>query len=412
MKLEIITTGDEVINGVIVDTNTSWIAGRLSGLGVDIVRHTSVADDLDDIGVALREAATRADVVVVTGGLGPTADDLTIEAAAKVFEVSLQRDEGVINKIKSYFEQASRPFSSSNEKQAMIPKGAKVLANKVGTAPGVEFKFNNTVFFFLPGVPKELYQMFDECVLLWIKENCKNFVAEKIMTVFGISEASIDEKLQGVDIVGVRLSFRVKFPYVLLKIVASGLNKLELESCVDRVKEEIKSKLGDYILGEGDVTLGEVVGKLLSEKGMTLAVAESCTGGMLSNEITNVAGASKYFERGIVTYSNTSKSKLLGVSGTTIDRHGAVSEETAREMAVGVRENANVDIGIGITGIAGPSGGTPAKPVGTVFIGLATPKSITVDKFCFQRDRIWFKSLAAATALDMVRKYLMAYTKK
>ena len=407
MKVEIITTGDEVMQGIIVDTNTAWIAERLTPFGFEIVRHTSVGDDEVDIADVLKGAAGRAELVFVTGGLGPTSDDITIEAAAKAFGAKLVRDERVLETIREFFERIGREMSRSNEKQAMIPEGAAILPNKVGTAPGIHANFDNTDFFFLPGVPAELYQIFDDSVTPWLSERADTRYIKCVLRCFGIPEASIDEKLAGVDLAGARLSFRVKFPEILLRLVARSEDEGEARAAVDRAAKNIRERLGDVIYGEGDETLAAVVGRKLKEKGIKLAVAESCTGGLLCSMITDVAGASEYFDCGAVTYSNYSKERMLSVPRDTIEDNGAVSRETVMAMAEGMRRAAECDVAVAITGIAGPEGGSDAKPVGTVHIGLAAIKGTWAKEFHYQRDRLWFKQIVAATALDMVRKYLL-----
>lgn len=374
MKVEIVTTGDEVVNGVIVDTNSAWIAEKCVGLGHEVVRHTSVADDKNAIGNALLSATGTANAVIVSGGLGQTADDITIAAAVGAF---------------------GRDFV----KEA-------ILQNKVGTAPGVQVKFNDAEFFFLPGVPKELYQIFDDFVLPWLNARAELKVSEKVLRCFGMPEAEIDKKIAGVNFFGTRLSFRVKYPEVLLKVAARASSFSEAKAQTDKAAAAIKERLSDVIYGEGSATLPEVVGHLLLERKMTIAVAESCTGGLVSDEITNIPGSSAYFDRGIAAYSNASKREVLGVKDETLRAYGAVSRETAIAMAEGVKRISKAAIGVGVTGIAGPGGGTPEKPVGTVHIAIAAPEGTNAHEYHFKRDRVWFKKIAAWTAIDMVRKYL------
>jgi nicotinamide-nucleotide amidase len=407
MKIEIITTGDEVMQGIIVDTNTAWIAERCAALGFEIVRHTSVGDYADAITDVLKQAARRADVIIVTGGLGPTVDDITIDTAAKAFGVKLVPDQGVLEEIRRFFARVGREMAPSNEKQALIPEGSIVLPNRVGTAPGIQATLGEAQFFFLPGVPSELYQIFEDSVLPWLRKRATVSHSERVLRCFGIPEASIDTALAGVDLCGTRLSFRVKFPEILLKLVARGTDTLETKKAVDDAALHIMNRLGNVVYAEGEATLAEVVGKMLKEKGMTLAVAESCTGGLLCSLITDVPGASEYFERGAITYSNRSKEEMLGVSNKIMEAHGAVSKDVVVSMAEGIRRVSKANIGIGITGIAGPKGGSQEKPVGTVHIAIATPDGTWAREYHFQRDRLWFKQIVAATALDMVRKYLL-----
>ena len=407
MKVELIATGDEVMHGIIVDSNAAWMAERLVPFGFDIVRHTSVGDDTDAIAGALKEAAARADTVFVSGGLGPTADDITIETVAKAFGVKLVKDEAVLAEIRDFFGKIGREMSPSNEKQALIPEGARTLKNRVGTAPGIHAALGGADFFFLPGVPAELYQIFEDSVMPWLSERADTHYIKRVLRCFGIPEASIDSKLQGVDLAGARLSFRVKFPEIMLRLIARGEDESEARAQADRAAANIKERLGDVIYGEGEATLAEVTGGLLKERGLTLAVAESCTGGLLSSTITDVPGASDYFERGIVSYSNLSKEELLGVPHDTIESSGAVSKETVTDMAEGIRREARTDIGVAVTGIAGPGGGSTEKPVGRVHVAVATPDGTWARHYDYRRDRLWFKQIVAATALNLVRKYLL-----
>jgi competence/damage-inducible protein CinA-like protein len=410
MKIEIVTTGDEVMQGVIVDTNTAWIAERCAGLGHEIVRQTAVGDDLEAIGDALMSAAARADCVIVSGGLGPTADDLTMEAAAKAFALELVRDEIVLDGIRAWFERAGRPMSKSNEKQALIPEGATVLENRVGTAPGIHAELGGADVFFLPGVPKELFQIFEDAVFPWLHERARTACAFKVLRCFGIPEASVDERLFGMDLFGARLSFRVKFPDILLKLLGCGQTTMEAQRSVDAAAAAIRGRLGDIVYGEGETSLAEVVGDMLLKRRMKLAVAESCTGGLVCSLITDVSGASTWFERGVVAYSNRAKEEILGVAAEILRINGAVSEEAARAMAEGVRRTSGAHIGVGLSGIAGPGGGMPAKPVGTLFIAVATPEGTAAHHLSIPRDRQWFKQMAAATALDLVRRELLGRT--
>ena len=407
MRIAIITTGDELMQGVIVDTNTAWIAERCHRIGHEVVRHCSVGDDADAIGGALAQAAKHADAVVVTGGLGPTADDITVGAAAKAFGVPLVMHEEVLEDIRLFFERIGRPMSPSNEKQAFVPEGGVVLQNRVGTAPGIRATMGGATFFFLPGVPRELCQIFDDGVMPWLMEHASGAMAERVLRCFGLPEASIDERLVGADLAGARLSFRVKFPEILLKVVARAGNPTAAKAIADQAAAAIRERLGSFVYGEGGEELAAVVGGMLSKRGMTLAVAESCTGGLIASTITDCPGSSAWFERGVVTYSNRSKTELLGVTDEMLRAHGAVAAETAMAMAEGIRRASGATFGVAVTGIAGPGGGSPEKPVGTVHVALATPAGTEQHEYHFNRDRSWFKQIVAWTALDLVRQHLV-----
>lgn len=407
MQIAIVTTGDEIMSGNVADTNSAWIADQCWMLGHKVVWHGGVGDNKKDIGDALKLASERADVVLVSGGLGATVDDITIESAAEAFGKKLVFHDEVWQEIQGFFRRVGRECSLNNKRQAYIPDGGKALPNKVGTAPGVQVKLGKAIFFFLPGVPAELYQIFNDSILTWLEGRSQGY-AQRFLHCFGLPEASLDQRLKGIDLGDVVLSFRVTFPEIKIKLVVrgSGLGVREGEKMLAEAETKIRERIGEYIYGVDNETLEEVVGNLLKNKGYKLAIAESCTGGLISNMVTNVSGSSGWFERGVVTYSNQSKVDILGVREDTLKARGAVSAETAGEMAEGVRKISGAEIGLAVTGIAGPTGGTPTKPVGTVFIALATPTDTKVHELHFQRDRRSFKLLAAYQALDIVRRYL------
>lgn len=407
MKIEIVTTGNEILIGRVIDSNKAWIAERCQMLGHQVVRHTSVGDDMDAIGAALREACARADCVIVSGGLGPTSDDITVEAAARAFNVPLELDEDVMADIRDFFGRVGREMSKSNEKQALIPQGAEILPNRVGTAPGIKVKLGDAMVCFVPGVPKELYQIFEDSVMPWLARESNTRFEQKIIRCFGLPEADFAEQLKGIDTGDAELAYQVKYPDILLRVVTYHGNPDEARARVEIASKQIYERLGEYIYAEGETTMPEAVGRLLRDAQMTVAVAESCTGGLLASMITDIPGASEYFERGVVTYSNESKMQILGIPQETLRANGVVSRETAMAMAEGVRRIAGTTLGVALTGIAGPAGATPDKPVGTVHIGLATPEGTTAGHFIYARDRVWFKKMAATSALDMIRRYVV-----
>ncbi|MFH1874877.1 MAG: competence/damage-inducible protein A [Pseudomonadota bacterium] len=401
MKIYVVTTGDEILQGIIIDSNSAWISEKCALLGHEVAGHISVGDNLQEIGRALRYAASQADCIIVSGGLGPTSDDLTLEAAAQEFHVKLKLHQPTYEKINNFFEKIGRPIAQTNRKQALIPEHGKPLYNDVGTAPGIQVNWDEKEFFFLPGVPIELYQIFEDSVFPWLKQKAKTQQAIKILRCFGLPEATIAEKIEKIDLFESRLSFRVKFPEILLKLIANN------QQAVEKAANSIKEQLGNVVYAEGNDELASVVGRLLVEKSINLAVAESCTGGLLSSLLTDVAGSSKYFERGVVTYSNTSKQEILKVPSQTIADFGAVSKETALAMAQAMLNLSNTDLAISVTGIAGPSGGTEQKPVGLIFMAYATKLEAQVFEHKFQGNRERIKLMTAMTAIDMVRKYLL-----
>lgn len=406
MKIEIITVGDEILSGAVTDTNSAWLGDRLWGMGYDLHWHTTVGDEPDKITQALKESIGRSDAVIVTGGLGPTLDDITLEVAARAFGLPMVLNQVALQAIKKRFEKIGREMTPNNEKQALLPKGSKMIANKVGTAPGCHLVFQGIHFFFFPGVPREMQQQFDYYLLptLTSLDIEKRAFAFRLLRCFGAPEATMAQKLEGVDLSGVDLAYRVSFPEILIKVSAWGRDLKSLDRRVTEVAGEIQRRLGDLVYGKGEETLPAVVGRLLAERKETLSVAESCTGGRLASLMTDVPGSSRWFERGVVTYSNESKTELIGVPAPLIKTFGAVSREVAVAMARGVRKVANTTYGIGITGIAGPEGGTPGKPVGTVHIALDSDDGTTERELHFATSRDWFKRVVSFAALDLLRK--------
>lgn len=409
MKVEIITTGDEIMGGVTLDTNFHWAAEKLVGLGFDLRFHTTVGDDEENITEAFRTATKRAQAVIVSGGLGPTSDDLTAAVASRFFGVPLELNSVALDMIENRFNERGYRFSEINKKQAYVPQGSKILKNFWGTAPGFQFEKEGVIFFFLPGVPKEFKAMIEEYVIPELERRSterKKYKTRMIKT-FGLRESEVAERIHGVEREGIRIGYRPHFPEVHIRISGYADTEDEAEKLVSRTVEEIASRLSEYVFSNDEATLEEVVGKLLSQKKLTIAIAESCTGGLVSNRITNVPGSSNYFERGIVSYSNESKIEILEVPKELIESVGAVSAEVVEAMAEGIRKLAHSDIGIAISGIAGPGGGTEAKPVGTVFIGISHEKEVSSRRFQFKGTREEIKLISSEVALDRIRKFIL-----
>lgn len=408
MKIEILSVGDELLSGTIVDTNMAWLGEQLWSLGHEVHWHTSVGDDPVTLSQALKNSVGRSDLLVVTGGLGPTIDDITLEVACKTFNLKSRLNEEALQQIKDRFQKKGRVMTPNNEKQALLPEGSVMIPNPVGTAPGCYFKIAQTTFFFFPGVPHEMKTQVTQSLLPWLETHDlkRPQYAQIVLRCFGKPEATIGHELEGIHLQDVDLAYRVLFPEILLKISARGQDKVFLTQAVQAVASEIRQRLGPVIYAEGDTTLPELVGTLLKERGESLAVAESCTGGHLANLLTDVPGSSQYFERGVVTYSNESKTDLLGVPASLIQTFGAVSSEVATAMAKGIRRKANTSYGIGITGIAGPTGATTDKPIGTVFIGFDSARGALSQEFHFPVHRDWFKRITAMSALDLLRRSL------
>jgi nicotinamide-nucleotide amidase len=412
MIAEILVTGQEILTGSVIDTNSAHIAQTLEEAGLEVTRHVCVGDDMEIIVSIIKEISKRADVAVVTGGLGPTADDITAEAAAKSADVELVLNRSALRAVEDYFKERKRTMTSSNKKQAMLPKGSEYLYNPVGTAPGFSMKIGRCSFFFIPGVPFEVFRMLSDIVLPRIEKHqsrAREVNLVKTISAFGLGESAIGEQLAGLtaEFPEIKLGIRAKFPEIHVTLYCRGKDDKGLDQSMGKASEWVMKKIGEKVFSDDGDSMEAVVGGLLAGKKATLAVAESCTGGLISHWLTNVPGSSEYFLYSGVTYSNESKSKLLGVSTKIIERHGAVHEETSKEMAEGIRRVAGSNYGLSTSGIAGPAGGTKDKPVGTVCIGLASPHSVKGFRFFFPfNSRSRNKKIFAMKALDLLRHEL------
>ncbi|MFC1814422.1 competence/damage-inducible protein A [Thermodesulfobacteriota bacterium] len=414
MIAEILSTGEEIRSGAIADTNSAYIAQKLEESGVEVRRHSCVGDDIEAIVSILNEIGRRADTAVVTGGLGPTVDDLTAVATAKAAGVELVLDRPALDSIKAYFKALKRSMNPSNEKQALLPKGAACLLNPVGTAPGFSLKIDKCLFFFLPGVPSEMRLMLSDKViprLEALQGKDKEYSLVKTIATFGLTESATGEKLAGFEtqFPEIKLGLRVKFPEIHVKFYGRDKDEQALAGQLEAASDWVVQQLGKKVLSVNGSSMEAVIGQCLSRKKATIAVAESCTGGLISHWLTNVTGSSNYFLYAGVAYSNDAKMQVLGVSPDTLRQYGAVHEETVKEMAVSARRIAGATYGLSTSGIAGPDGGTDEKPVGTVCIGLATPDAVVGRRFYFpfgQRSRN--KEIFAMSALDMLRRELLA----
>jgi nicotinamide-nucleotide amidase len=410
VKAEILTIGDEVMRGEIVDTNKSFLADRLLGLDIEAHFQTSVRDDPPAMIDAFRRAATRSEIALVSGGLGPTRDDLTAAVLAEAFDLELVLDEAALETIRSFFRSRGREMTENNVSQARFPEGADVLPNPLGTAPGFSIAQGTTRFFCLPGVPNEMHRMMDEQVMPRIEATRGEGLAvrARLIRTFGMGESALDDELKDIATSGdLSLGFRTAFPDNYLRPLARAASAEQAEARLDQICDAIHERLGPLVYGEDQQTLEIVVGQMLSERGMTIAVAESCTGGLIAKRITDNPGSSAYFAGGVVAYSNAAKSALLGVSAASLEEHGAVSDPVVRAMAEGVRERFGVDIGIATTGISGPDGETATKPVGLVHIAIAREGAVYADSFVFRMDRARHRLLTSQIALDWVRRTLL-----
>lgn len=413
MIAEIIATGDEIRSGALVDSNSAYIAEKLEMAGVTVIRHHCVGDDSDTLVDLFREVAGRADLAVVTGGLGPTVDDLTAEAVASAGNVGLQLDPVALEMIESFFKKRNRTMTESNRKQAMLPVGSERLDNPIGTAPGFSLKIDRCIFLCLPGVPPEMKRMMKNHVLPKIyalQGGNRRYCLVKTISTFGLTESMTGEKLTGLtdEFPDVKLGLRAKFPEIHVKLYVEGEDSKSLNRRLEEATRSVSEKIGDKVLSEDGYGMEAAVGLLLAREKATLAVAESCTGGLIASRLTDVSGSTDYFLFSGVTYSNEAKTGVLGVSKETLETYGAVHEETAKEMAAGVRRVAGATYGLSVSGIAGPSGGTDDKPVGTVCIGLATPNEVKGYRYFFPfGKRLMNKSIFATSAMDLLRRELL-----
>ena len=368
----ILSTGDELTTGKVVDTNSAFIADRLFALGIQVAAVIKVGDDREKLLWAFGQARELGDVAIGTGGLGPTADDLTTELVAEFVGVKTILDDGVAAAIKARFEKRAVAFTQNNLKQAVFPEGSVIIPNRNGTAPGFRVDLGRgKKLMWLSGVPHEMSAMLLESVLPWIVEQNigRSAIHEATFKIHGITESKLDDLMKPLDLGNnAKLAFRAHFPDLTLRLTVNG-GATEVGKFT-ALRRQIKTILGDYVYAEGAQTMEEVVGQLLLQKQLTLALAESCTGGLLSHRITRVAGSSAYFLGAAITYSNGEKIRSLGVSPETLARVGAVSQETALEMSQGIRQRTGADLGLSVTGVAGPSGGSPEKPVGTVWVSI------------------------------------------
>jgi nicotinamide-nucleotide amidase len=412
MIIEILATGDEIRTGAAVDSNSAHIAQVLQQAGLEAIRHSCVGDDMDMMVSIIKEIGGRADVALVTGGLGPTSDDITAQAAAKANGVELVLNRSALGVVENFFKTRKYAMTPSNKKQAMLPMGAESLNNPVGSAPGFFLKIDRCLFFFVPGVPFEMKRMLSDQVLPRIQKlggGTGELSLFKTLSTFGLTESVIGERLTGLSekFPEITTGFRSKFPEVQVKLYIRGKDEQVLYKILEKASQWVFERLGENIFSMDGTSMEAVVGGLLAEKQDTLAVAESCTGGLISHLLTNVPGSSGYFLFSGITYSNEAKTKVLGVSSQVLKQHGAVHQETAKEMARGARQVAGATYGLATSGIAGPDGGTDEKPVGTVCIGFATPHEVKGFGFVFPfNTRLMNKRIFAMKALDLLRREL------
>ncbi len=412
MLTEIIVIGNELVSGKTRDLNGWYASGCLLSCGLEVNEITTVGDNYNTLSAALRRAVKRSHFIIVTGGLGPTEDDLTTQIAAKALGRPLCFDETLLDHIREGTNRLGLTWSPSLEKLAWLPRGAKIL-DPHGHTCGYSLSKKDSQVYFLPGVPEQMRELMDRVVVPDILRRYTPVTVprHRVLKVYGLSKSQIVDVFKGLkdDRKKVMFGFYPFPPEHRITITVRGEDEVEIERQLTRAEDKVRNLLGSYVFASGDKTMEAVVAELLREKDMTLSVAESCTGGLIGHRLTSISGSSLYFERGLIVYSNRSKVEMLGVRQQTIDSYGAVSDQTVREMAAGVKKTAKTDMGLAVTGIAGPLGGTEDKPVGTVFIGLSVRGKVFSGHYRFSGDRDKVKLNAAEMALDWVRRYLNGY---
>jgi len=408
MRIEIVTIGHEILSGRTIDTNFAWLARALEEVNVQVAWHSTVGDESRNITDAVRHALTRADAVVTTGGLGPTPDDITRKAIASALGRPLQLDEQVLAAIRERARRAGRKLPASIESQALLPRGAQAWPNPVGSAPGVLILFKHKPLILLPGVPAEMEALATQFVVPYLRERSERVVETFTLRTIGPYESQLQEWIGQLPAQwpGAALAYLPSYFGVDLRVTVAGADSDKVHAVAERAYRELKARVGAVIYAEGGTTIEQVVGELLSERKLRLSVAESCTGGLLAKRVTDVPGSSRYFERGFVTYSNQAKIDLLGVSPADLEAHGAVSSTVAEQMARGARQRAGAEVGVAITGIAGPEGGSAEKPVGTVFIAVSSPAGEGVRTYRFMGTRHTVRERSAQMALELLRRHL------
>ncbi len=410
MKAEIITIGDELLIGQVINTNQAYIAEKLNGVGISVERMTTVGDDMKSILDAFTNARSRSDVCIVTGGLGPTHDDVTRDAVCNFFQTDLVLNPDVRKQIEKLLKTRNIAWTSTHEHQTLLPRKASLVPNTLGTAPGMLFDQEGKYFFVLPGVPYEMKEMIDNTVIPYLSKKVKGSTIRHLtLRTSGITESSLAQHLGDIDDIlrGARLAFLPSSTGVRMRITVHERTEATAEAKVRQVEQRIRAKVQKYIYGLDEEELEEALGKILKEKNLTIATAESCTGGLIADRITDISGSSTYFLEGHTAYSDASKVRVLGVPEEMIKTHGAVSKEVAEAMASGVRAVSGADIGISTTGIAGPTGGSLTKPIGLVWIGYADKDTTLAMKFNLGDNRRRTKERAAQAALELVRRKLL-----
>ncbi|MBN1459557.1 MAG: competence/damage-inducible protein A [Armatimonadetes bacterium] len=412
MQVELLSVGTELLLGQIVDTNAAYLAGKLSELGINVYHKTTVGDNTERLVAALRISLGRSDVVLATGGLGPTEDDITAAAVAEVMGGDLVEDEVAAEHIRSFTRFRGIKLIDSLLKQARVPKGATVVPNPVGTAPGFIATVGAKAVIALPGVPTEMRAMAEQTVFPHLAQRAsqdgRTIIVSRVLRLAGIGESQAEAECA--DLIASQgnptIAPLAKTYEVWLRLTARTPTREQAEELIAPVEAEIRRRLGDHVYGRDEESLEQATGEMLARNGLTLALAESCTGGLIGHRLTNIPGSSRYFLASLTTYSNESKTRLLGVSEELLRDHGAVSPECAAAMAEGVRRTVGADMGLSITGIAGPGGGTPEKPVGLAYVGLSQGDNTVTEELRLRGDREMIKERCAQSALYFLYRKL------
>ncbi|NNE29331.1 MAG: competence/damage-inducible protein A [Saprospiraceae bacterium] len=411
MNAMIITIGDEILIGQIVDTNSAWIGQQLQLLGISLVEIRSISDELSAIETALEEAFAMADLIIMTGGLGPTRDDMTKSAIARFFGVGFKFDPPTFERIEKFFEKRGQKPTEAHREQCFMPANAELLFNKMGSAPGMLFEKDKKYLVSMPGVPHEMKWIFSNQLLPKLKEWSPAIaIAHRTILTVGKGESRVAEAIRDIEDTlpeGVKLAYLPGLAQVRLRLTAKAKTQLEADQLAEEQKQRIVQRLGDLVYGFEKEDLASQVGKLLQERNLMAATAESCSGGYIAHQITSNSGSSNYFKGSIVAYSNEVKISALAVNPETLENHGAVSEQTVKEMVKGLLPALGVDVGISVSGIAGPGGGTPDKPVGTIWLAVGDGKSIKTSKLSLSKDRMLNIQYTSVVALNMLRKFLL-----
>lgn len=417
MQAALITIGDEILIGQVINTNAAFLSTALYSVGIPVTRIVTVSDDEKDIIAELKNSIKTCDLIIITGGLGPTHDDITKQCIARFFNSKLVLHKPTLERVKKIFRRRRMAMPEVNIGQAMIPENSKVVQNPIGTAPGIHIEKNGVTLFALPGVPYEMKKMTETTVVPYLRKKSRKgarVIKHKTLHTIGISESLLFESVGDISKItgyhnkaNIRLAFLPSNYETRLRISVEAKNETDADKAIKDTENKLIGKAGKYIYSRDESTISETIGKLLKKNRKTLAVAESCTGGLIASKITDAAGSSDYFLESVTSYSNSSKIRMLGVKTSTIKKYGAVSKQTAMEMAEGIRKVSGADIGVSTTGIAGPSGATKAKPLGLVWIGYSDKKTTFAKEFIFAKERLRNKEIMSKMALEIIRRKLI-----